>query len=108
MKTEDTSVLIDLGRMPDSIGHVVDKRNRMKRIYDDGDISRIVDWVEQKIGSIPDGTDVYLIGTLPTWMAMSIGIAVYRDTRIRRLLNGVPNSSQFVVFDRTIATEAMA
>ncbi|MHC1575980.1 MAG: hypothetical protein ACXQTE_01365 [Methanosarcinaceae archaeon] len=108
MKSEDTSVLIDFRRLPEGIGHVVDERVKMKRIYNDRDIPRIVNWVQKMIGNTPDGTDVYIVGTLPTWIAMSIGIAVYRDTRIGRLFSGVPSSSQFVVFDRTVATEAMA
>ena len=101
-KDEDMSVLIDFGRMPDGIGHVVDSRNRMKRIYNVNDISKIVEWLYDRIGNIPDGTDVLLVGTLPTWMAMMVGIEMWRDMRIGRLLNGVPNSSQFVVFDRMV------
>jgi len=63
----------------------------------DEDMSVLIDF-----GNIPDGTDVLLVGTLPTWMAMMVGIEMWRDTRIGRLLNGVPNSSQFVVFDRMV------
>ena len=105
-RNAETTILIDLDRMPNDIGMLREGTNKLKRIYDDSDVQDVVTWMNTKMKNMPSGADVLVIGTMPTWMSMDIGIQLYKDTRIGRLYQSVHNATPYLVFDRTVGSVA--
>lgn len=102
MSDTDTKVFVDLEKMPDGIGLKRTDGNIRRRLFDEDDVEKTLRWIKNsKLSRMPDGADVYVIGTMPTFMSMGIGIELYKDIRIGRLFQSTPNSTPFLVFDRT-------
>jgi len=84
-ENEEVTVLIDLDRIPEYIGHIRERTTHKgtysQRIYMPEDYDALYNWIMNKLVGLKE-CKVNIQGNLPNWMMMTLAIDLVEDGRV--------------------------
>jgi hypothetical protein len=89
-ENEEITVVIDLDRIPEGIGHVRQNKTHKgvynHRVYMPEDYDKLFNWVADQIGGLQD-VRLNIQGSLPNWMMMGLQGDFMEDPRVVSILH---------------------